>query len=517
MNTDYKTFDCYKVLEIPWTVGPKEIRQAYLKKSKEHHPDVGGSNEQQIKINIAYTVLSNPLERERHDRYWSNIYNIHHSTKSNKAPHQHGANHTNDKKPVTSSLQQLFARISSIFDQALNDLMFRKKSYINTKITNYRNRILKWRREQETLFKQKVVAYEEKFKKTREEQLRLYKQHVLNLDARYFRNSKYKNLLFYLAFILTLPAALSPIVTITAWFFLSELWIIFLAAAITTMLLLVTSILWAWYGFTLWLIVDYKAISINDPECRRKIRSILQKKYSSRQIYIESQNIRAGDPDGIDKIHEILKNTLSSQTIKIGNQKILYSNDDWQNVISKIASNEGNNSFYQEETNIKSNRERYLQYAAEIGDLAERPTTTDTSEEQVARRIAVTFFLMGYLPVHYDGKSRVLVFSDGEEKIIIRFRHRPGAPTNIAYAKEMARLMLANNAQRGYLFCTPGLSQNATKYAQANGITWYSLETMNEWIENVLSSNYRGPSGDILKYTESIMSFLKHIAISLKS
>jgi curved DNA-binding protein CbpA len=74
MNTDYKTFDCYKVLDIPWTVAPQEIRQAYLKKSKEHHPDVGGSNEQQIKINTAYTVLSNPLERERHDRYWSNIY-----------------------------------------------------------------------------------------------------------------------------------------------------------------------------------------------------------------------------------------------------------------------------------------------------------------------------------------------------------------------------------------------------------------------------------------------------------
>jgi hypothetical protein len=54
---------------------------------------------------------------------------------------------------------------------------------------------------------------------------------------------------------------------------------------------------------------------------------------------------------------------------------------------------------------------------------------------------------MGYLPIHYDGKSRILVFSDGEEKIIVRFRHRPGAPTNISYAKDMARAMLNNHAQ----------------------------------------------------------------------
>jgi hypothetical protein len=119
--------------------------------------------------------------------------------------------------------------------------------------------------------------------------------------------------------------------------------------------------------------------------------------------------------------------------------------------------------------------------------------------------------------MQYDGQTRILIFSDGEEKIVIRFRHRSGAPTNISYVKDMARIMLANHAQKGFLFCTPGLSQNAAKYANTNAIKWYSLETMNEWIDNVLTLGYSGPTGDILQHTEYMTNFLRHIALSLKS
>jgi hypothetical protein len=182
-----------------------------------------------------------------------------------------------------------------------------------------------------------------------------------------------------------------------------------------------------------------------------------------------------------------------------------------------IVNRESQGMFSKEEERIKSKREQFLRYAAEISDLVERTITTDSSEEQAARRIAITFFMMGYFPISYVSQSRMFIFSDGDEKIVIRFRHRVGNPTNISFVKDMVRTMSANHAHKGFLFCTPGLSDNADNYARANSIKWYSLETMNEWIDNVLTSGYSGPAGDILQHTDKMVNFLRQIALSLKS
>lgn len=52
--------DYYKVLGINKNASPDQIKQAYRKLAKEHHPDKGGEKEQFLKIQEAYEALTNP-------------------------------------------------------------------------------------------------------------------------------------------------------------------------------------------------------------------------------------------------------------------------------------------------------------------------------------------------------------------------------------------------------------------------------------------------------------------------
>lgn len=70
-DESYKKFNCYGVLGISAGATPEEIKSAFRKASLKAHPDVGGSNEQQAKVNLAYEVLSDPIQRNAHDMYWS--------------------------------------------------------------------------------------------------------------------------------------------------------------------------------------------------------------------------------------------------------------------------------------------------------------------------------------------------------------------------------------------------------------------------------------------------------------
>jgi len=68
--------------------------------------------------------------------------------------------------------------------------------------------------------------------------------------------------------------------------------------------------------------------------------------------------------------------------------------------------------------------------------------------------------------------------------------------------------MLGHSAARSFLFCSPGLSGNAENYANTHKVKWYTLETMNHWIEQVLVSDYSGPAGDVLMHLDKLRSFL---------
>lgn len=59
--------DYYKTLGVSRTASQDEIKKAYRKLAREHHPDVGGDEEKFKKINEAYSVLGDPGQRSAYD------------------------------------------------------------------------------------------------------------------------------------------------------------------------------------------------------------------------------------------------------------------------------------------------------------------------------------------------------------------------------------------------------------------------------------------------------------------
>jgi len=59
----------YELLEIPFNASPAEIKAAYRRAVKKHHPDVAGNNgnETIILINQAYELLTDPDRRKKYD------------------------------------------------------------------------------------------------------------------------------------------------------------------------------------------------------------------------------------------------------------------------------------------------------------------------------------------------------------------------------------------------------------------------------------------------------------------
>ncbi|MCC6674128.1 MAG: J domain-containing protein [Thermomicrobiales bacterium] len=70
-NVQFK--DYYQTLDIPRTAGESEIKTAFRKQARKHHPDVNpgdtGAEERFKDVNEAYEVLSDPVKRKLYDRY----------------------------------------------------------------------------------------------------------------------------------------------------------------------------------------------------------------------------------------------------------------------------------------------------------------------------------------------------------------------------------------------------------------------------------------------------------------
>jgi molecular chaperone DnaJ len=61
--------DLYELLELPREASADEIKRAYRRLAREHHPDAGGDEETFKRITHAYQVLSDPQKRVRYDRF----------------------------------------------------------------------------------------------------------------------------------------------------------------------------------------------------------------------------------------------------------------------------------------------------------------------------------------------------------------------------------------------------------------------------------------------------------------
>src|SRR5437870_1737089 len=69
-----KTADYYQLLGVPRNATPDQIRSAYRKLAKQHHPDTGEAPdgaERFKQISEAYEVLSDPERRQRYDMFGS--------------------------------------------------------------------------------------------------------------------------------------------------------------------------------------------------------------------------------------------------------------------------------------------------------------------------------------------------------------------------------------------------------------------------------------------------------------
>ena len=58
----------YEVLGITRTATPSEIKSAYRQKAKQHHPDLGGSEEAIKRVNLAWEVLGDPAKKQNYDQ-----------------------------------------------------------------------------------------------------------------------------------------------------------------------------------------------------------------------------------------------------------------------------------------------------------------------------------------------------------------------------------------------------------------------------------------------------------------
>jgi len=67
----WTTLNCYETLGVAADATAAEIRRAFKAASRRAHPDRGGSHEAQVKVNLAYEILSNPESRTRHDHHWT--------------------------------------------------------------------------------------------------------------------------------------------------------------------------------------------------------------------------------------------------------------------------------------------------------------------------------------------------------------------------------------------------------------------------------------------------------------
>ena len=60
--------DYYNILGIEKNASQSDIKKAYYKLAKEHHPDRGGAQEKFKACNEAYEILSNTEKKETYDR-----------------------------------------------------------------------------------------------------------------------------------------------------------------------------------------------------------------------------------------------------------------------------------------------------------------------------------------------------------------------------------------------------------------------------------------------------------------
>jgi hypothetical protein len=382
-NDQYRQFNCYLILQISIDATPGEIKAAWRRASLKAHPDRGGSDAEQARINVAYEILSDPVQRQAHDIFWK-VRAQRSSTSSQEPPRE--------QRAKSSNAQPSAPRASST--HSFSAFQRRVDSAIQTK-------------------KAAVWAGLESVKKRRIDEI-----------GKRFEQGR------------------------------NAFWVMATVGVISAIMALAVPLLWPLAGimaFTSYL--KFSGVTVGD------LKVPLFASGMAQLIEREAHRLAAKE------CHE---------------QAVTF--------------------------------DRYTSDLASIVQLTARPSSFDDSETQVARRLTAALFLSGYNPTYYDAENRTILLADGDEKLLVRFRHRSGTAVNVTYVERLCELMRFHQASNGLLFCSPGLSGNAAGLAARQRIKSYTLESMNLWIDEILTSERMGPTGDVLAGLDNLRHFVSGVA-----
>jgi DnaJ homolog subfamily A member 2 len=75
-RADVDTTKLYETLGVEKDCSASDIKKAYRKLSRLHHPDKGGDEHKFKEINAAYEILSDPENRAKYDKYGLEVSHI---------------------------------------------------------------------------------------------------------------------------------------------------------------------------------------------------------------------------------------------------------------------------------------------------------------------------------------------------------------------------------------------------------------------------------------------------------
>jgi len=410
----WQRFDCYKVLGVHVSAAPVEIRKAYYSASREAHPDRGGSHEAQVRANLAYEVLSDPITRQAHDLFWYRFRGPAVAVREAPAPRP--------ERPPEPSREPAG-------DEPLGALLLRVQEALG----------------HGGLAAPPPAAVQPAARgvtgvKPPPDARRDAVAQAPGRPGDNGRDGRLRRWSFAAASALSglsVGGSLSDLALGGAFPALHALW---LGAGA------------GWLAFT--------ATGLLAPPRTPPPRAGA-----------------AGDPAPIQRAAEARREAAR----EVQDPRLA----------------------------------RYVRGIAVLSGLLMRPTDLDDSEDQLARRITSALFVMGYKPLGYDRRYRLLLFTDDEERLLIRFRHRSGAAINVTFVQGMVDAMQYTGSTRGILFVSTGLSGNGEALATQHGVRWYTLARMNDWIESVIRARYAGPPGDILLLLDHIVTFVNHLSTPL--
>ena len=128
--------DYYKILKISHLANTSAIKKAYRKMASQHHPDKNKGSllaEEKFKeITQAYTVLSNPKERENYDQQRKAFQQ--HSQSSSAPPYSTNSSSSAEKAPSLDAVIQLSITLEEAHSGCTKHITFEKK--LNSQVKN---------------------------------------------------------------------------------------------------------------------------------------------------------------------------------------------------------------------------------------------------------------------------------------------------------------------------------------------------------------------------------------------